>query len=213
MFEKNLINKWKKEHKRVFKVEISGNVFYYRRLTVGEIRTVSLCEDQEQKELRILKSGVLHPQINTLLDIPAGAADNLVSLISKVTEATEESILKKVSDERDRMGMTDDYLKWKVEIIKTLNYTPREIDKMTIDEFVEALVMAEEVQGRPLVASGEDDGSSISEPATKTTDTSLPTEGVETNDPLSQDVANSLAIRLRNEYLAGKKRRQRFGRV
>jgi len=207
MFEKSMIGKWKKQFKRVFKATLSGTTWYYRRLTVGEIRKISLCEDQEQKELLILQSGFLQPIIETLNDIPAGSADSLVSLISRVTEATEENILKKISEERDRLGMSDDYLKWKVEIIKTLNYTPRDIDAMSIDEFVEALVMAEEVQGRPLVASGKDNDGP---PPPQTTDMGAPEE----NENMSVgDAASTAAVELRNKYLEGKKRRQRFGRV
>lgn len=207
MFEKSMINKWKKKYKRVFKTELSGIPWYYRRLSVGEIRTISLCEDQEQKELLILQIGVIYPTIKSLNDVPAGASDNLVSLISKVTGATEENILDLVSKERDRLGMSDDYLKWKIEIIKTLNYTPKDVDNMTMDEFVEALVMAEEVQGRPLVSSGKDDGTSVQP---DTNNLSSPDE-IDNADP--GDIANSAAAKLRTEYITNKKRRRRLGRI
>lgn len=206
MAENLMIQKWKRMYGHVYKIIISGDTWYYRALRMCEIRAVSTCIDQEEKELSILKSGVLHPTVSNLNNITAGAAEALVLLISRVTDATEESILRKVSEQRDKLGMSDDYLKWKVEIIRSLNYTPEQVDEMTIDEFVGALVLAEEVQGRPLVASGEDDGTSVSQD-----DSMGPAEENENMAP--GDAADASARTLRSSYLAGRrKRRKELGR-
>jgi hypothetical protein len=206
MTENLMVQKWKKAYRHVYRTTISGEQWYYRALRMHEIRTVSMCTDQEDKELSILQYGVIHPVIKDLNSIIAGAAETLVLLISKVTDATEGSILRKVNEERDRLGMSDDYLKWKVEIIKSLNYTPEQVDGMTIDEFVRALVLSEEVQGRPLVASGDDDGTTAAQD-----ETMAPLEENENMD--TGDAATNAARQLRVHYLAGRrKRRKELGR-
>ena len=205
MIEESMIRKWKKMYGRVFRCVIQDDVWYYRALRLGEVRTVSMCEDQEQKELMILKCGIIHPKIEDLEGITAGAADRLVLLISGVTGADEESILKRVSDERDKLGISDDYLKWKVQIIKTLNYNPDEVDRMTMDDFVRAIVLTEEVQGRPLVSVGKDDGT-----------TAQPVEEEEEGELENVDTSTAANIserRLRARYVAEKqKKRNRIGR-
>ncbi len=150
------IKRWKAQYGKIYRINVLKQDYIFRSLLMGEYHRVSQQDDPVEKERIILTCGVLYPNIN-LTTIPSGVAERLVICISQVTNITEKTITDKVQEKRDELGMTDDYLKWKCQMIKALNYKPEEIDNMTFDRFVEALVMAEEVLGAPLVAIGPEE--------------------------------------------------------
>ena len=177
--------------------------YVIRPLNVGEYRTISMIDGMEEKQLAILKAGVITPPITSLDTILSGIAETLVLQISNLTDINESSMATKVAAERDRLGVTDDMLSFKLEIVKYLNYTPRQVDEMSIDDFVEAIVLVEAITNKPLVASGKDDG-------VRAKKTSISEESaLESADPKDrvamEQVANKNAIRLQQVYLMKKK--------
>lgn len=150
------IKRWKAQYGKIYRINLLKQDYIYRSLLMGEYHHVSQQDDPVEKEKIILSCGVLHPNIN-LATIPSGIAERLVICISQITDITEKTIIDKVQEKRDELGLTDDYLKWKCQMIKALNYKPEEVDAMTFDQFVTALVMAEEVLGAPLVVIGQEE--------------------------------------------------------
>lgn len=163
-----------------------------------------MMDEPSEKEQFILHRAVLSHEI--FLDaVPSGLAENLLLLIAKTTDISEESILQKVQASRDKLGMADDFFRWKVHIIKSLNYTPEQVDKMTIDKFLECVVLAEEVLGAPLVAVGKDDGVDVH----RETPSMDQPEEIENAD--MNQVANNMQHHLREFYKTSKIRRKKVG--
>lgn len=195
------IKKWKAEFGKVYRITLLKQDYIFRPLRMNEFHLISQTDDPIEKEMIILHQGILYPKID-LSQIPSGVAERLVLYISQITNITEESILRKVQEKRDKLGMTDDYLKWKCHLIKTLNYKPEEVDAMNFDQFIEALVMAEEVLGAPLVTIGSDEAE-------------LPEAGPDVGPPEEQEVdqvvhnaqAEQTVDDLRRVYVREKKRR------
>ncbi len=150
------IAKWKAEFGKIYRVRLMNQDYIFRPLLMSEYHTVAQQDDPVEKENIILSRGVLYPPID-LSTIPSGVAERLVIYISQATNITEDTIIQKVQEKRDLLGMTDDYLKWKCHLIRTLNYKPEEVDAMSLDKFINALVMAEEVLGAPLISIGTDE--------------------------------------------------------
>ena len=151
------IKEWKRRYGKVYKVVHNGDPYFFRAMNIGEFRRISLMDDMVEKEHVILTNGILWPTVRELDDLPSGLAERLVMYISNATNITEESMVRKVSEARDRLGITDNILSLQIELIKSLNYTPDVVDSMGFDEFVRAVVMAEAVLGRPLIAGSLDD--------------------------------------------------------
>lgn len=188
----------KKQYGRVFKYSKDGVDYIYRPLCMGEYHHLSRIEDVAEMELKTLQYGIVSHKIKTMNDIPSGVAESLVLLISKVTNISLEVILAKVQQYRDEMGMADDYIRWKSQLIKCLNYTPEQIDSMSVDEFAKNLVMAEEVVGMPFVTMGESapqEGSVEKSAGNEASPGPLGPQADKTVDPL------------RKTYLQGKNRR------
>lgn len=209
MYTKNpKIELWKRKYGKVYRTRIMGDDFYFRAMNIGEFRKISMIDDLEQKELAILSIGVLFPDVKTLDDLISGTAEKLILYISNVTNITDETMMQKVSEARDRLGITDNILSLQIEIIKCLNYTPKQVEAMSLEEFVEAVVLAEAMLGKPLIAAGKDDGQG--EP-TITVDSQTQPSPVELGDMKSIDqmenVANKNAVGLRESYLRKKRMR------
>ena len=203
------INKWKAEFGKVYRIRMLHQDYIFRPLRMSEYHQISQQEDPVEKELIILSRGVLHPKID-LDTIPSGVAERLVLYISHVTNITEETILQKVQEKRDALGMTDDYLKWKCHLIKALNYKPEEVDAMNLDQFIEALVMAEEVLGAPLISAGSDEAE-LPQPDPDTSppeeNQMLPLNKGEIPGPVLETQADGTVDELRRVYAQEKKRR------
>lgn len=198
------IKEWKRKYGRVYRLFYNDEPYYFRAMNMGEFRRISLMEDMQEKELVILVNGVLYPRVTDLDDLPSGLAERLVLLISNVTNITEENIVHKVSQARDALGITDNILALQIEIIKNLNYTPDVVDNMSLDEFVRAVVLAEAVVGRPLIAGGMDDKPQQEETGEDTSRPGDPDQFVEVSNMKTIDemegVANENANRLRKIY-------------
>lgn len=193
---------------RIYRTNILGEDYVFRPLSIGEFRQVSLVEDSEEKELGILSRALVSPKVEKLDDLLSGVAECLIAAVSSVTDITEESLMRKVQEERDRLGVTDNILALELEVIRHLNYTPDRVRDMSIDEFVEAVVMAEVIAGKPLIASGGDDSTRASREAHE------PAE--ESADPRNraemEDVARRSAERLIDKYRRGKEDRRGRGK-
>lgn len=161
----SLIHFLKQRHRRVYRHWSNGSEYFYRPLSVGEFRAISLTEDLQEKENTILRKGLLHPEMDPG-DLPSGVAENLVMLISKVTDITESRIIEEITAARDRLSITDNILGWKLEIIKNLHYKPEEVDAMNLPQFMDAIALVEAMVGRPLVAAGPEDAPTQETPST-----------------------------------------------
>lgn len=194
----------KKKWGKIYKAVVFGETYLYRALRIGEFREVSLIDEPEDKELAILRLGVLSPKIASLDDLLSGVAEILIGLVSRVTDISEDTLSQKVSEARDNLGITDNVLSLEVEIIRNLNYTPDRVKGMTLDEFAEALAMAEAVAGKPLLSTGKEE-----RPAAIREDTSLE-EVADPRDPNQmEEVANRSAMRLAQNYARGRRIRGR----
>ena len=203
------IEKWKAEFGKVYRITMLRQDYIFRPLHMSEYHLVSQSEDPVEKEMIILSRGVLYPKID-LATIPSGVAERLVLYISSITNITEETILQKVQEKRDKLGISDDYLKWKCHIIKALNYKPEEVDAMNLDKFIEALVMTEEVLQAPLISVGSDEAELP--PAGPDTDAPeeteiLPLKKGEIPKPVLETQAAGTVDELRRVYAEEKKRR------
>jgi hypothetical protein len=75
-----LIDSWKKEHKRIFKNEIDGEVIIWRRLKRGEYKEILKADTEEDdkiltKQELMVKAAVLYPfDVEALVDENAGLA-------------------------------------------------------------------------------------------------------------------------------------------
>lgn len=208
---KSDISSWKSKWK-VYKVDFFGEHYFFRAMNVGEFRKISLIEDMHEKERIILTKGVLWPKVSGLDNLLSGIAERLVLLISNATNITEETIIQKVGEARDRLGITDNILALQIEIVKNLNYTPDKVDEMSFDEFIDSVVLAEAVVGRPLIAGG------LEEPLPERNQVDSPgmdPEPIELSNMKDirqqEGVANENAVRLREAYL--KKKRLMRGRT
>ncbi len=205
------IKKWKKQYGKIYSVELLGNTYIFRSLLMGEYHNVSKEDDVILKEQIILNHGVLHPLSISISNIPSGVAEKLVLYISQATGISEKSILDKVQEKRDQLGITDDYLKWKTKIIQSLNYTPDQVDSMSFDKFIESLVMAEEVLQTPLVAVGSDEAelpqSELPTGPPEEGDAVLPLNKGESPRPVLENQAAETVDQLRRVYSQEKKRR------
>lgn len=187
-----------------YRLRFHDETYIYRPLTIGEFREVSLIEDTFEKEARILAFGLVSPG-TAHGDLPSGLAEALVVLISKVTDITEDRIIQEISHARDRLGITDNILTWKVEIIKHLHYTPRQVDAMTLEEFMDAIALVEVVNGgQPLVAASREDEPA---PAADTLEGPEPVVDVPDMKDIShmENVAAQNAENLRHIYRRTKK--------
>jgi len=199
-----MIEELKKKWGKVYRVVLFGDTYLFRALRIGEFRDVSLIDEPEVKELAILSRGLLSPKVTVLDDLLSGIAEFLIGVISKVTDISEDTLAQKMSEARDRLGITDNILSLEIEIIKHLNYTPDRVNDMSLVEFTEALAMAEAVAGRPLLSTGKEEPG----PAAH-----FQSEGEEMADPKNpaqmEEVANRNAMRLAHNYVRGKKARGR----
>jgi hypothetical protein len=208
---KSDISSWKSRWK-IYKVDFFGDSYFFRAMNVGEFRKISLIEDLQEKERIILTKGVLWPKVDDLDDLLSGIAERLVLLVSNATNITEETIIQKVGEARDRLGITDNILALQIEIVKNLNYTPDKVDAMSFDEFIDAVVLAEAIVGRPLIAGGLEEPLPESPQADSPGPAPEPIELSNMKDIRQHEgVANENAVRLREMYL--RKKRLTHGRA
>lgn len=72
-----LIGTWKREHKRLFKNEIDGEILIWRRLKRGEYKEILKADEDEllTKQEMMVKAAVLYPfNVEELIDDNAGLA-------------------------------------------------------------------------------------------------------------------------------------------
>jgi hypothetical protein len=203
-----LLRKVKERWGRVYKATILGAEYIFRPLRVGEYRDVSIMEDMEAKELKILSTSLLSPKVNMLDDLLSGVAELLISMITNVTDINENSLMRKVSEARDRLGITDNILGLQIEIVKNLNYTPDQVYQMDFEKFVESICLVEAMTGKPLVAAQPDTSPRVSTEVDRPGDPQ-PIEIADVRDMSQmQDVADRNAENLRVAYL---KRKGKYG--
>lgn len=202
----------KRLYPKLYKFRSCDQDWYFRPLNIGEYRQVSVQDEPDLKESTILSFGLVWP-ILSFADIPSGTAEHLVMFITQVTDINEGSVLQKVQEKRDSLGMTDDILRWKIQIVKHLNYTPDQVDAMSLDKFVESLILVEEMIGMPLVAQGEET------PSAPPKDTTAQPDTLENEVPAGTNMGSELNTMadatvdtLRSVYLDAKHRRKVVGR-
>lgn len=153
----NTIKEWKKIHGKIFKTKIDGEEYIYRTLTVGECSKIfaKTQEDSDQDVTELTFVAVLFPEKFDAKNVSCGVAESLSNIILESTKIFSADSLTKLlveTQQRITSEANNDLFKWKLAILKTFpGYTPTDLDKMSIDQFFDILMLVEFLTDEKLI--------------------------------------------------------------
>lgn len=142
-----LISYWQKEYKYIYSIEIAGQQYVYRALTLSEINEIDNNPDISSADVEdiYVQTAVLYPQDFDINRLKAGYVTQLAEQIMQVSGITDpDFITSSLNYDRDQMnGMVN---MMKVFIISAMpTYNDEYLDSLTMRELIFKTALAEQI--------------------------------------------------------------------
>ena len=154
------IRKWKRLYKEIFKVTISGEVFIFRVLNVGElIKIQTLVQQNKIEEVdQFIYNAVLYPE-NFNCDTTEAVLSEKLSeyIVEKSSVYSSDGVKLLIKEARIKVAneFNNDFTQWKIAIVKTFpGYKFSDLDDLSPREFFYLLALAEKLTNTSLVNDG-----------------------------------------------------------
>jgi len=148
---------WKQQYGRIFRVKIQGQYYIYRTLNIRECdRVFSLLRQNKTVEAEdVALNAVLFPDGFNPGKTPIQLTRLLADFVLEFSDIFKPDGLKSVLEiARNNLNqfMQDDFSQWKLAILSIFpGYTLSTLNAMSVQEFFNLLVLAEDYSGKKLI--------------------------------------------------------------